>query len=334
MPSRLDDELSRLVSAGVLRQYQADALRDAADAEIDAALADPGRARPQPEPPAPEPAPKPRTPPTATHTSALVEVLGYIGGALLLGAVALLTVANWGEMGRAARITTGTTAAVILLGAAAVLALMHRREQLSSALASLGCCVAGFATYVAIEGETGRVTGVAVALALVALGLWWLAGSSLLVATFGILAVGVLVITADVLTPDTAATNSAGIAGTGFILVAFVMAMLGLVRDQVTAWSLAGAAMFSSSICWLIQDRGEIMALAVGTAGPAALLVAYGRRQVSAYAVVGCAILLVIWPTALYQLTDNVAGVAIGLVIASAVLLVAVLLLSRRRSNQ
>jgi hypothetical protein len=231
-------------------------------------------------------------------------------------------------------VSTGTSAAVILLGAATRRGRRRRREQVSSALASLGCCVAGFATYVAIEGETGRIVGVAVALTLAGAGLWWLAGSSLLVATFGILGVGVLVITADVLTPDTGSSpNSAGIAGTGFILVAFVLAMLGLVRDQVTAWSLAGAAMFSSSICWLIQERGEIMALAVGTAGPAALLVAYGRRHASAYAVVGCAILLVIWPTALYQLTGNVAGVAIGLVVASAVLLIAVLLLSRRRSN-
>ncbi|MEU4197270.1 hypothetical protein AB0E69_35600 [Kribbella sp. NPDC026611] len=336
MPSRLDDELKRLVSAGVLRQYQADSIRDAADAEIDAALADPGRPHPQasPPPPAPEPA-KPKQPPVATHSNALVEVLGYIGGALLLGAVALLTLANWGEMGRAERVTTGTTAAVILLGAAIVLALLGRNTQLSSALASLGCCVAGFATYVAIEGETGRVVGVAVALALAGAGVWWLAGSSLLVATFGILAVGVLVITADVLTPDHgSAANSAGIAGTGFILVAFALAMLGLVRDQVTAWSLAGAAMFSSSICWLVQERGEVMALAVGTAGPAALLVAYGRKRHSAYAVVGCAILLVIWPTALYQLTDNLAGVAIGLVVASAVLLFAVLTLSRRRSPE
>jgi hypothetical protein len=316
------------VSAGVLRQYQADSLRDAADAEVEAALA--GQAQPPPEPPA-----KPKPPPTATHSSALIEVLGYVGGALLLGAVALLTVANWGEMGRAARVTTGTSAAVVMLGAAAVLALLHRREQLSSALASLGCCVAGFATYVAVEGAAGRVVGVVVALVLAGLGLWWLAGSSLLVATFGILGVGVLVITADVLTPDTgSATNTAGIAGTGFILVAFVMAMLGLVRDQVTAWSLAGAAMFSSSICWLVQERGEVMALVVGTAGPAALLFAYGRRRSSTYAVVGCAILLVIWPTALYQLTDNLAGVGVGLVIASGVLLVAVLLLSRRRANE
>jgi hypothetical protein len=331
MPSRLDDELSRLVSAGVLRQYQADSLRDAADTEIDAALSDPGRPQPMPsEPPA-----RPRTPPTATHSNALIEVLGYIGGALLLGAVALLTLANWGEMGRAARVSTGTSAAVILLGAAGVLALLRRREQVSSALASLGCCVAGFATYVAIEGETGRVAGVAVALALAGVALWWLSGSSLLVATFGILGVGVLVITSDVLSPDAgSAVNSAGIAGTGFILVAFVLAMLGLVRDQVTAWSLAGAAMFSSSICWLIQERGEIMALAVGTAGPAALLVAYGRRRHSAYAVVACSILLVIWPTALYQLTDDMAGVAIGLVVASGVLLLAVLMLSRRRSNE
>lgn len=334
MSSRLDDELSRLVSAGVLRQYQADSIRDAADAEIDAALADPGRPRPEPELPESEQA-KPKTPSAVTHSNALVEVLGYIGGALLLGAVALLTLANWGEMGRAARVTTGTTAAVVLLGAAVVLALVRRREQLSSALASLGCCVAGFATFVAIEGETGRVVGVVVALALAAVGLWWLEGSSLLVATFGILAVGVLVITADVLTPDAgSAMNSAGIAGTGFIIVAFVFAMLGLVRDQVTSWSLAGAAMFSSSICWLVQERGEIMALAVGTAGPAALLVAYGRTRRPAYAVVGCAILLVIWPTSLYQLTDNMAGVAIGLVVASGVLLVAVLMLSRRHSNE
>ncbi|GAA1558493.1 hypothetical protein GCM10009804_14130 [Kribbella hippodromi] len=337
MSSRLDDELSRLVSAGVLRQYQADSIRDAADAEIDAALADPGRptapasAADQPAEPVQT---KAKAPLETPHANALVEVLGYIGGALLLGAVALLTLANWGEMGRAARISTGTTAAVVLLGAAVVLALLRRREQLSSALASMGCCVAGFATFVAIEGETGRVVGVLVALALAAAGLWWLAGSSLLVATFGILAVGVLVITADVLTPDTgSAANSAGIAGTGFIIVAFVFAMLGMVRDQVTSWSLAGAAMFSSSICWLVQERGEIMALAVGTAGPAALLVAYGRTRRPAYAVVGCAILLVIWPTALYQLTDNLAGVAIGLVVASGVLLVAVMMLSRRRSN-
>lgn len=333
MSSRLDDELSRLVSAGVLRQYQADSIRDAADAELDAALADPGRPRPSGEPAEPEDATR-KGPPTAAHPNALVEVLGYIGGALLLGAVALLTLANWGEMGRAARVSTGTTAAVVLLGVAVLLALVGRRRQLSAALASLGCCVAGFATFVAVEGEAGRVAGVMVALALAAGGLWWLKESSLLVATFGILAVGVLVITSDVLTPDTgSAANSAGIAGTGFIIVAFVFAMLGLVRDQVTSWSLAGAAMFSSSICWLVQERGEIMALAVGTAGPAALLVAYGRTRRSAYAVVGCAILLVIWPISLYQLTDNLAGVAIGLVVASGVLLLAVLMLSRRRSN-
>jgi hypothetical protein len=268
-------------------------------------------------------------------SNALIEVLGYVGGALLLGAVAMLTLANWGEMGRAARVSTGTSAAVVLLGAAVVLALLRRREQLSSALASLGCCVAGFATYVAVEGETGRVAGVAVALALAGVGLCRPAGSSLLVATFVILGVGVLVITSAVLTPDAgSAVNSAGIAGTGFLLVAFVLAMLGLVRDQVTAWSLAGAAMFGSSICWLIQERGEIMALAVGTAGPAALLVAYGRQRHSAYAVVACSILLVIWPTALYQLTDNMGGVAIGLVVASGVLLLAVLILSRRRSYE
>lgn len=351
MPTRLDDELSRLVSAGVLRQYQADALRDAATADARTTQSQSTQNQSAQNQSAQSQSAQTQSaqsqsaqdlnragqeragakPTAGSYSSALMEVLGYIGGALLLGAVALLTVANWGELGRAARVTTGTSAAVILLGAAAVLALLRRRQPLSSALASLGCCVAGFATYVAIEGESGRIAGVAVALVLAGLGLWWLSGSSLLVATFAILAVGVLVITFDVIESETEPSkNTAGIAATGFILVAIALALLGLVRDQVTAWSLAGAAMFSSSICWLVQDRGEVMALAVGTAGPAALLVAYGRRHSSAYAVVACAILLVIWPTALYQLTDNLAGVAIGLVIASGVLLVAVLLLSRR----
>jgi hypothetical protein len=335
MPSRLEDELLRLVSAGVLRSYQADALRAAAEADAAASARSP--AAPQSAPAASSQEPKSqakeqRGRPERARPSALVEVLGYIGGALLLGAVALLTVANWGEMGRGARITTGTTAAVVLLGAAVLSAVFRGRDQLSSALASLGCCVAGFATYVVVDGAPGRVAGVAVALALAVLGLWQLAGSSLLVATFAILGTGVLVITSDVIGPeDGASTNQAGLAGSGFILVAIIMALLGLFRDQVTAWSLAGAAMFSSSMCWLVQDHGEAMALAVGTAGSAALLVAYGQHRASAYAVVGCSILLVVWPTALYQLTDNLAGVAIGLVVASVVLFCAVLLLSRRQ---
>jgi hypothetical protein len=309
MPSRLEDELHRLVSAGVLRRYQADALRAAAKADA---------------------TPAQRRRPEQARPSALMEVLGYVGGALLLGAVALITVANWGEMGRVARITTGTAAAVVLLGAAVLSAVFRGRDQLSSALASLGCCVAGFATYVVVGGGSGRVAGVAVALALAALGVWQLAGSSLLVATFAILAAGVLVISSDVIGSDGGARAiQAGVAGSGFILVAIILALLGLVRDQVTAWSLAGAAMFGSSMCWLVQDRGEVIALAVGTAGPAALLAAYGVRRASAYAVVGCAILLVVWPTALYQLTDNLAGVAIGLVVASVVLFFEVLVLSR-----
>jgi hypothetical protein len=331
MPSRLEEELRRLVSAGVLRSDQADALRSAAEADA----AHSGQPQPTPAPSTLQPksqAKDQRLGPERARPSALVEVLGYIGGALLLGAVALLTVANWGEMGRAARITTGTTAAVVLLGAAVLSAVFRGRDQLSSALASLGCCVAGFATYVVVEGASGRVAGVAVALALAALGVWQLAGSSLLVATFAILGTGVLVITSDVIAPAVGGrTNQAGLAGSGFILVAIILALLGLVRDQVMAWSLAGAAVFSSSMCWLVQDHGEAMALAVGTAGSAALLVAYGRHRASAYAVVGCSILLVVWPTALYQLTDNLAGVAIGLVVASVVLFFAVLLLSRHQ---
>lgn len=330
MTSRLDDELRRLVGAGVLRIYQADALRAAAEADAAASRTEPftgqiplGKAKPVKEAPAPA---------TSGHRkgSALIEVLGYIGGVLLLGAVGLLTVANWSLMGQGSRITTAVVSALVLLGASAVVAYIRDRDQPSSALAALGACTAGFATSVIIADAPGRLIGVLVALIIAGIGLWLLRGTSLLAATFAILAVGVFEVVFDLIDRDGSRNDTAGLAGVGFILVAAVMGVLGLVRDRVTAWSLAGAAAFGSSMCWLVQDRGELMALAVGTAGSAAVLIAYARHRTPAYVVVGCSILLVVWPTGLYRLTDNVAGVAIGLLIASSALIGTVIVLSRR----
>ncbi|MFC0622534.1 hypothetical protein [Kribbella deserti] len=362
MTSRLDDELRRLVGAGVLRIYQADALRAAAEADAAAARAEAvagqtplGRSdrleRPDSGAGSSNRSGRPSRlerlePPNGGQSreepvrrtqavdrrkgSALIEILGYIGGVLLLGAVGLLTVANWSLMGRASRISTAVVSAVVLLAAAAVVAYLRDRAQPSSALAALGACTAGFATSVIIPDAPGRVIGVVVALVTAGLGLWLLRGTSLLVATFAILSVGVFELVFDVIDTTGGRSDTAGLAGVGFIVVAGILAALGQVRDRVTAWSLSGAAAFSSSMCWLVQDRGELMALAVGTAGSAALLLAYARHRAPAYVVAGCSILLVVWPTSLYRLTGNVAGVAIGLLIASSALIATVIVLARR----
>jgi hypothetical protein len=307
--TRLEAELRRLVDDGVLTGDQAARLRDAVRADSDESHAE------------------------QAGGSVLSEVLGYVGGVLLLGAVALLVVVNWNEMGRGQRIAVSAGSAVVLLGAAVVLTRLRDRDQLASALAALGSAVAGFATFVVIEDTAGLLAGVAVAVAVSAVGLWLLAGPMLLASLAAALTAGVFVLVFDVIDADGSRTDTAGLSGVGFLLVAAVLGVLGLVRHRPTAWSLAGAAVFASALCWLVQDGTPGAALAVGTAGAVALLWAYARYRSAAYAIVACGTLLVVWPAALYQLTENVATVAITLVVASAILVAAVVALSRRRSG-
>ena len=77
--------------------------------------------------------------------------------------------------------------------------------------------------------------------------------------------------------------------------------------------------------------HGEWLSLAVATLVTAALLTAFVLSRRYAYAVIGCAILLSIWPVSLYRILDDAVGAAIGLVAAGAVLIGTVIVLSRRR---
>jgi hypothetical protein len=63
----------------------------------------------------------------------------------------------------------------------------------------------------------------------------------------------------------------------------------------------------------------------------AALFVGVVRLQLYGFAVVGCLLVLSIWPWALYQVLDSAFGVAVGLVAAGCVLIAAAVLLTRLR---
>ena len=76
---------------------------------------------------------------------------------------------------------------------------------------------------------------------------------------------------------------------------------------------------------------GERLSLVVATIVSGALLTAFVLMRRYAYAVIGCAILLTIWPVSLYRILDDAVGAAIGLVAAGAVLIGTVIVLSRRR---
>ena len=85
--NRLETQLARLVEQQVLSVAQAGELADAARADLLDVRS-----------PTAEPAPR-----SASKGSAVLEVLGYVGGALVLGAVIMLGSFFWDELGSSGR---------------------------------------------------------------------------------------------------------------------------------------------------------------------------------------------------------------------------------------
>jgi hypothetical protein len=118
----------------------------------------------------------------------------------------------------------------------------------------------------------------------------------------------------------------------GFLLVGLIVAASGLVLSRTLAWSLAGISGWAASIALQAAPDGEWPSMIVATVVSGALLTAFVITHRYAYAVIGCLILLTIWPASLYQILGNDAvGAAMGLVAAGAVLIATVVVLSRRR---
>jgi hypothetical protein len=118
----------------------------------------------------------------------------------------------------------------------------------------------------------------------------------------------------------------------GFLLVGLALAASGLLLSRTLAWSLAGLSGWAASIVLQIDTPdGEWLSMVVATLVSAALLTAFVLTRRYPYAVIGCVILLSIWPVSLYRILDDAVGAAIGLVAAGAVLISSVVVLSRRK---
>jgi hypothetical protein len=118
----------------------------------------------------------------------------------------------------------------------------------------------------------------------------------------------------------------------GFLLVGLVLAAAGLLLSRTLAWSLASLSGWAASIVLQTYPlSGEQLSLVVAAVVSAGLLTAFVLTRRYPYAVIGCAILLTIWPVSLYRMLDDAVGAAIGLVAAGAVLIGIVIVLSRRR---
>jgi Predicted membrane protein (DUF2157) len=316
--NRLETQLARLVEQQVLSVSQAEEL-------VDAARADRLDGQSPPEPSATGSMPK---------ASAVLEVLGYVGGALVLGAVIMLGSFFWDDLGSTGRKLVAVASLVVPALGGAALVKGGVRPELGRILLALACYAAGFAYLVVFEDQKFVASTVVVVLTS-AVGAVLLRSGAFLVSGWSGAMLLVCAVVFNVI--DTAEANPTSEAvpvqlAVGFLLVALALVGGGLMLSRTLAWSLAGLSGWAASIVLQIDaPHGEWLSLVVATVVSAALLTAFVLTRRYPYAVIGCAILLTIWPVSLYRILDDAVGAAIGLVAAGAVLIGTVIVLSRRR---
>jgi hypothetical protein len=319
---RLEAQLTRLVEERVLTASQAQELADAARADrLD------GQSVATEPAPALEPVPR-----STTKSSAVLEVLGYVGGALVLGAVIMLGSFFWDDLGSTGRKLVALASVLVPALGGAALIKGRARPELGRILLALACYAAGFAYLVVFEDQEFVVSAAVVVLTS-AIGAALLRSGAFLVSGWsGGMLLACAVVFDLIETPvGVEPTKEAAYLAIGFLLVAVALAGSGLLLSRTLAWSLAGLSGWAASIALQGAANGEWLSLLCATVVTAALLTAFVQTHRYVFAIIGCAILLSIWPVSLYRIVDNAVGAAIGLVAAGAVLIGTVIWLTRRR---
>ena len=239
--NRLETQLARLVEQQVLSAAQADEL-------VDAAFAD----RLDGQSPAAEPASG-----GTAKGSAVLEVLGYVGGALVLGAVIMLGSFFWDDLSSSGRKLVAVTSFVVpALGGAALI--KGRARELGRILLALACYAAGFAYLVVFEDQK-FVAASAVVVLTSAIGAVLLRSGAFLVSGWSGAMLLVCAVVFNVL-DDARLTSPASSAvpvylAIGFLLVGLVLAGSGLLLSRTLAWSLAGLSGWAASIVLQMDAR-------------------------------------------------------------------------------
>ena len=319
---RLEAQLTRLVEEHVLTASQAQELADAARADrLD------GQSVATEPAPALEPVPR-----STTKSSAVLEVLGYVGGALVLGAVIMLGSFFWDDLGSTGRKLVALASVLVPALGGAALIKGRARPELGRILLALACYAAGFAYLVVFEDQKFVVSAAVVVLTS-AVGAALLRSGAFLVSGWsgGMLLVCAVVFDLIETPVGVEPTKEAAYLAIGFLLVAMALAGSGLLLSRTLAWSLVGLSGWAASIALQGAANGEWLSLLCATVVTAALLTAFVQTHRYVFAIIGCAILLSIWPVSLYRIVDNAVGAAIGLVAAGAVLIGTVIWLTRRR---
>lgn len=300
MADALRESLSGLIEDGTLSAEQAD--------RVEHVLRERGIA--------------PRRPssPTTTLRERTGEVLSYVGGALVIGALILLVSLTWDELSKPGRIAICATATVLLLAAAFGLSARSgasRRPAAISTAAALGAVAAAITTWVSLEVDRSWPPGLVLLVVGAAAYAWW-RGSPLVTAVF---AGGVLILldVLDALPDSWAVTRTYGLA---FVLYGFVWIALdrlrprGVLGSSPMAGVLGGAVAVLGAEILAFDEHYPALGLAVGAVVILLLfgLFWYGRDW--SYAVLGVLAALIVPSTALGRIWENalVGGVVLLIV--------------------
>lgn len=268
---------------------------------------------------------------TRATGSSVLEVLGYVGGALLLGAIIFLAASYWDDLDQLGRNLVAIAALVISAGGGLALILFKVRREVGYVLLALGCYAAGFCYLNFFEDDKFIASSLVVLIASAIGGILLRAGAFVVSGWSG----GFLLALSFVLNFLGERTGSeldlARALAVAFIGLGVITGAIGFVLARTLSWSLAGVSGWAAGLSFLLaQQTSAWFALLIATVTAALLLAGFieGRRYV--LAVLGCLILLSLWPAGLYQIFESALGVAIGLIAAGAVLIIAVVVLSRR----
>ncbi|GLZ27938.1 hypothetical protein Lesp02_01280 [Lentzea sp. NBRC 105346] len=257
----------------------------------------------------------------------IVELLGYLGGGLLLGGAALLLGTSWEDLSRTAKVALlGTTTVVLVVaglliagGPARVRTLTHQRGRVVSTLFALAAATAAFTGGVAYEDHeavVGGTTGLVVAIA----------GYVVLPTVIAYLAVAATAAfaTGAWVTDFVAETPVAvGIALFTLGVLGMGLAIAGVLRPVPLAIAIGGVvALFGAQQPLAGSDTAALTysltaALAVGC------FAAYFRFHSIVLLVAGVVATTIAVPEAVWDWTDGVVGGGALLLVAGAVLLAA-----------
>lgn len=264
----------------------------------------------------------------------LIEVVAYLGGALVLAAGGLFLVQTWSDLGDGGRLTALVFVTAVL-GIAGLVArgaapLAASRRRLGGTLLTAAACAAGFSVGLAVDlgddpewGELDLSTFAAtVTVAVAAAAGYGLARTP--VGQLGILG-GVIATVTQIV--DAAHESHYGLwvglalLGIGAGWLAFAEA--GAFAEQITARALGSAlAFFGAQLTWIADDQSTlayVLTAGVAVAGVALYLTRGGWPYLAA-AVLGVTLVV---PEAVNDWTDGSLGAVGGVLIAGVALLAA-----------